>query len=63
MTESDSVDGRHKAGHDGGGRSINSNRYKSPIFLKPASPPADRAFAPGTPSDLMNRIAYQAFSG
>jgi hypothetical protein len=61
MTESDSVDGRHKAGHDG--RSINSNRYKSPIFLKPASPPADRAFAPGTPSDLMNRIAYQAFSG
>jgi hypothetical protein len=29
MVESGDVDGRHKAGHDGGGRSINSQRYKS----------------------------------
>jgi hypothetical protein len=33
MAESDGVDGRHKAGHDSGGRSINSNRYKSPIVV------------------------------
>jgi hypothetical protein len=34
MAEPDGVDGRHKAGHDSGGRSINSARYKSlPIFL------------------------------
>jgi hypothetical protein len=28
MAEPDDVDGRHKAGHDCGGRSINSCRYK-----------------------------------
>jgi hypothetical protein len=32
MAEPDGVDGRHKAGHDSGGRSINSNRYKSREF-------------------------------
>jgi hypothetical protein len=29
MAEPDDVGGRHKAGHDCGGRSINSDRYKS----------------------------------
>jgi hypothetical protein len=28
MAQPDGVDGRHKAGHDGGGRSINGFRYK-----------------------------------
>jgi hypothetical protein len=32
MAESDGVDGRHKAGHDGAGRSINGDRYKSLDF-------------------------------
>ena len=33
MAEPDDVDGRHKAGHDCGGRSLNSDRYKSQHFL------------------------------
>ena len=36
----DGVDGRHKAGHDGGGRPINSHRYKSHFLLGRSSKPA-----------------------
>jgi hypothetical protein len=32
MAEPDGVDGRHKAGHDGGGSPINRYRYKSRDF-------------------------------
>jgi hypothetical protein len=32
-------------------------------FSSSASPPTERAFAPGAQSALINRIAYQVFSG
>ena len=57
MAEPDGVDGRHKAGHDGGGRSINSYRDKSQIrHRQPALRKAAlRASALTIPSEQMIR--------
>jgi hypothetical protein len=52
MAESDGVDGRRKAGHDGGGRPINSYRDKRPIVAYSALGACTRIVGFG-------RIAYR----
>ena len=58
MAESDGVDGRHKAGHDSGGRSINSDRYKSHSVISGfCNTMLDRSEFPAAGRDVYGHVA------